>query len=120
MSWAKMSDTTWSDPALTNLSSPAWRLYWCCVSYSAMFLTDGLLDDRQIQQVAAVNCLQELPDLLDELLREELLNKAGKRWQIVRYLNENLSRERVEEMRRMTARRVAIHRRKRGAKGDPM
>jgi len=105
--WAKLDDTTWRDPKMTALSDAAFRLYLCMTAYSADNLTDGVLEQRQVEQVAAVNGLhKKWPALATQLLTLGLLESEDNRWTIVGYLDRNPRREDYEARRQRDKKRL--------------
>lgn len=110
MTYALIGDEVWSDPIMTALSSDAWRLYWCAVSYSSDKLTDGMIEQRQVDQVAAVNGLRRPARLTNELVQWGLWKTVRDSFEIVGFLDHNPSREKVMERRAQNAERVKRHR----------
>jgi hypothetical protein len=104
--WAKLDDTTWRDPKMTALRDAAFRLYLCMTAYAADNLTDGVLEQRQVEQVAAVNRLHKWPALAEQLVALELLESNADCWTIVGYTDRNPSREDYETRRSRDKKRL--------------
>jgi len=113
MAYALLGDEIWSDPIMTALSSDAWRLHWCAVSYSSNKLTDGLMERRQVEQVAGINRLRSPGRLLDELVRSGLWKKVKGGYEILGFLDHNPTREKVLARRRQNAERQEKFRKQR-------
>src|SRR5437762_8022098 len=103
MTWAKLSDETWTDPVLTALSDRAFRLHIACLAYCADKLTDGALTARQVEQVAFMFGLtdeKELKATIAELVKSDLW-ESGQEYSIIDFLESNPSKAKDEETRTM-------------------
>ena len=112
MTWAKMEGETWSDPTMTALSDGAFRLYWCATSYAVDKLTDGTLTSRQVELVATANRLRRVPALTEELVTSGLWQVSTLGWEIVGFLDRNLSAKDYEGRRVKDKQRLAEWREK--------
>jgi hypothetical protein len=120
VTWTKIGDEIWSDPDLTGLSDRAFRLQVNCYAYSSDKLTDGRLDARQVEQVAFMFGLtgDDLKTAISELVHNGQWTEDLHGYVLVRYLEQNPTREKVIDDRRKNREKQAAwlkkHRRRLG------
>jgi hypothetical protein len=111
--WTKMSDTFWSDPRLLELGNDGFAVAARALSYCGQHLTDG----RVPKGIATM--LDPGGQTVAGLVRLELWRETEGGFEVVGYLDDQLSREQVlAERERARARRANVGRRGGVASGE--
>ena len=116
MPWTKLTDTFHNDPRLLNASDGAVVLYTRGLSHCGQMLSDGYIDPTVALALMPGRSKNAVSKLVDELVAAGLWecdDRGG--WQHVGYLDEQSSREDVEERRRADKARQRKHRDKKKA-----
>jgi hypothetical protein len=104
MSWVRLDDRWWSDPAVLALSAEARDLFVRLLTFAACHYTDGALASVAMVAATAGQPLEERRgELLTELVGAGFLAETGAGWQVVdpaRFLRSKEDAERDRAIRR--------------------
>ncbi len=118
MSWAQKDDGAWTDPTLLALSDRAYRLHDNCWTYSADKLTDGRITRDEVARVAAMFALTDrecLKAAISELVTLKLWTEDLTGYSMAGWLEQNRSKQEVDERRESARKRMTRWRSKSAA-----
>lgn len=99
MTWVKLDDGFWSDPAIDRVGNEAAGVYARMLSYCGQHLTDGHVP------ATAAKFISPRGRPLDALIEAGLIEPNGDGYLIPKFLDYNPSKAQVEDRRRRDAER---------------
>lgn len=116
MSWARLDDSFWRNPKITELldtakGPEALALHVAAISYCAEHLTDGVVDKSDIRRIVRWHN-SRVKSALQSLLQSGLWDivEPGVKWRVHDFLDYNPTRQEVLVKREKDARRQRKHR----------
>jgi len=110
MTWLKVSDRFYSQPVLTALGLEVVGLHVVAMNYCADQLTDGHLTEADVEYMRNLYRLPTAAPLIDKLLSAGRWQRTTTGYEIVGFLDDQPSRQKVMANREATRRRVAAFR----------
>lgn len=106
MPWVKIDNTLPDHPKIVAAGHDGLGLFIAAICYCGRYATDGFVPDAQIGRLTTLDSRAEAK-AMQKLVDVKLAHKVDGGYQIHDYLDHQMAKEKIEESREKTRRRVA-------------